>query len=337
MAIAEKVRKVATFLRSEMKCEIFLENQAIDDCRLDFPIPYSPIEHEHIIELCVCMGGDGTLLHLNSLFRADCPPVVCFNLGSLGFLTPFPFDTYPILLPRIIEEGGQIIMRGRISGTVSISGVPQEPYTVLNEIVIDRGPSVYLTSLEVFYDDVYITTVQADGLILATSTGSTAYSLSAGGSMIHPSVSAMIMTPICPHTLSFRPVILPDFANITVKVPEGARGSAWVSFDGRNRIEMKSGDYIALKRCHYPMATYTSDFPSSDWFGVLASCLQWNVRSSQGALNVATEKLHHPATVSDLDVPSLAPGHIHHASSTYSVETEQGSLSNLDNSTTFEP
>lgn len=116
---------------------------------------------------------------------------------------------------------------------------PVETFEVLNDLVVDRGPSPYVSLLELFGDDHHLTTVQADGLCVATPTGSTAYSLSAGGSLVHPSIPALLISPICPHTLSFRPMLLPEGMELRVCVPYNSRSTAWASFDGRGRVELK--------------------------------------------------------------------------------------------------
>lgn len=116
---------------------------------------------------------------------------------------------------------------------------PVEQFEVLNDLVVDRGPSPFVSLLEVFGDDHHLTTVQADGLTVSTPTGSTAYSLSAGGSLVHPGIPAILITPICPHTLSFRPMLLPDGMELRVCVPYNSRSTAWASFDGRGRVELK--------------------------------------------------------------------------------------------------
>jgi NAD+ kinase len=140
---------------------------------------------------------------------------------------------------------------------------PVETFEVLNDLVVDRGPSPYVSLLELFGestgvilsvvrgqkaddrelglkgDDHHLTTVQADGLCVATPTGSTAYSLSAGGSLVHPGIPALLISPICPHTLSFRPMLLPDGMELRVCVPYNSRSTAWASFDGRGRVELK--------------------------------------------------------------------------------------------------
>ncbi|KAJ1916103.1 hypothetical protein H4219_003974 [Mycoemilia scoparia] len=157
-----------------------------------------------------------------------------------------------------------------------------ETFQVLNEVVVDRGPSPYMSMLELYGDGNLLTTVQADGLVLSTPTGSTAYSLAAGGSLVHPEIPAILVTPICPHTLSFRPMLLPDSMVIRVVVPPDSRGSAWASFDGRNRIELKQGDHIQITASQYPLPTVCANqSQSKDWFSSLSRCLSWNERSRQ--------------------------------------------------------
>ncbi|KAJ3034918.1 hypothetical protein HDV00_004528 [Rhizophlyctis rosea] len=133
--------------------------------------------------------------------------------------------------------------------------VAAETFQILNDMVVDRGPSAYMSQLELFVDDRHLTTVQADGLVLSTPTGSTAYSLSAGGSLVHPEVPSFLVTPICPHTLSFRPMLLPDSIELKIQVPADSRNTAWASFDGRHRIELKQGDYITVGLSRWPMPT----------------------------------------------------------------------------------
>ncbi|KAL0076832.1 ATP-NAD kinase-like domain-containing protein [Phycomyces blakesleeanus] len=158
---------------------------------------------------------------------------------------------------------------------------PSETFEVLNEIVVDRGPSAYMSALELFGDERHLTTVQADGLCIATPTGSTAYSLSANGSLTHPDVRCILVTPICPHTLSFRPMMLPDSMSIRIVVPLSSRETAYCSFDGRNRVELKKGDHVKITASQYALPTICNINTSNDWFMSLQKCLQWNVRQRQ--------------------------------------------------------
>ncbi|KAI9011731.1 ATP-NAD kinase-like domain-containing protein [Hyaloraphidium curvatum] len=161
--------------------------------------------------------------------------------------------------------------------------VPAESFMILNDLVVDRGPSPYISQLELYGDEKHLTTVQADGLVIATPTGSTAYSLSAGGSMVHPEVPAILVTPICAHTLSFRPMLLPDAMELRIVVPRNSRNTAYCSFDGRHRIELRQGDFVTVTASPFPCPTICAKSQSDDWFESLARCLRWNERVRQGA------------------------------------------------------
>lgn len=180
---------------------------------------------------------------------------------------------------------------------------PVEQFEVLNDLVVDRGPSPFVSFLEVFGDDHHLTTVQADGLTVSTPTGSTAYSLSAGGSLVHPGIPAMLMTPICPHTLSFRPMLLPDGMELRVCVPYNSRSTAWASFDGRGRVELKQGDHIKITASKYPFPTVCADKQSTDWFKSIQRTLRWNERERQKSFVVVEEDYH--------DTAAHDPNHAH--------------------------
>ncbi|KAG8966287.1 hypothetical protein FRC03_012188, partial [Tulasnella sp. 419] len=166
---------------------------------------------------------------------------------------------------------------------------PVESFEVLNDLVVDRGPSPYVSLLELFGDEHHMTTVQADGLTVSTPTGSTAYSLSAGGSLVHPEIPAILITPICPHTLSFRPMLLPDSMELRICVPYNSRSTAWASFDGRGRVELKQGDHIKVTASKFPFPTVCADKQSTDWFHAISRTLKWNERERQKSFVVVEE------------------------------------------------
>ncbi|KAG0048947.1 hypothetical protein BGZ83_006180 [Gryganskiella cystojenkinii] len=163
---------------------------------------------------------------------------------------------------------------------------PTETFEILNDLVLDRGPSANLSLLELFGDEEHLTTVQADGIVISTPTGSTAYSLAAGGPLTHPEIPAILISPICPHTLSFRPMLLPDSMELRICVPFDSRSTAWASFDGRGRVELKQGDHIKVTASTYPFPTICSSSQSSDWFHSLSRCLRWNERERQKGFRV---------------------------------------------------
>ena len=240
-------------------------------------------------DLVLTLGGDGTVLFTSWLFQRVVPPILSFSLGSLGFLTNFEFDKYKEHLDRVMGDAGmRVNLRMRFTCTVwradSAPGAEKgaveegEQFEVLNELVIDRGPSAYVSNLELYGDDELLTIVQADGCIFSTPTGSTAYSLSAGGSLIHPSIPAILLTPICPHTLSFRPMVLSDALALRIAVPAKSRSSAYCSFDGKGRIELKQGDYVTLEASQYPFPTVMTG--NNEWVESVQRALRWNVRGA---------------------------------------------------------
>ncbi|XP_039484571.1 NAD kinase isoform X2 [Drosophila santomea] len=156
---------------------------------------------------------------------------------------------------------------------------------VLNEVVINRGPSPYLSNIDIFLDGKYITSVQGDGLIVSTPTGSTAYAAAAGASMIHPSVPAILVTPICPHSLSFRPIVVPAGVELKISISPDSRNTSRVSFDGRNDQELNHGDSLRVTTSIYPVPSICSQDQISDWFDSLAEGLHWNVRKRQKCLD----------------------------------------------------
>lgn len=178
---------------------------------------------------------------------------------------------------------------------------PDGSREILNDIVVDRGPNpsippnllphlqspltiipTAMSAIEIFGDDEHFTTVQADGVCVATPTGSTAYNLAAGGSLCHPENPVILVTAICAHTLSFRPIILPDTIVLRVGVPYDARTSSWASFDGKERVELCPGDYVTISASRYPFANVMQQGRrSEDWINSISRTLNWNSRQKQ--------------------------------------------------------
>ncbi|CAN1234553.1 NAD kinase 2, chloroplastic [Linum perenne] len=295
--LMEEAKQVASFLYHQEKLNVVVEPDVHD---IFARIPgFGFIQtfysqdisdlHERI-DFVACLGGDGVILHASNLFRDAVPPVVSFNLGSLGFLTSHSFEDYRKDLKQLIHVnntvGVYITLRMRLTCEIFRHGqaVPGKVFEVLNEVVVDRGSNPYLSKIECYEHDRLITKVQGDGVIVATPTGSTAYSTSAGGSMVHPNVPCMLFTPICPHSLSFRPVILPDSARLELKIPEDARSNAWVSFDGKRRQQLSRGDSVKISMSQHPLPTVNKYDQTGDWFHSLVRCLNWNERLDQKAL-----------------------------------------------------
>eukprot|EP00633_Aureoumbra_lagunensis_P007279 CAMPEP_0197318796 /NCGR_PEP_ID=MMETSP0891-20130614/52548_1 /TAXON_ID=44058 ORGANISM="Aureoumbra lagunensis, Strain CCMP1510" /NCGR_SAMPLE_ID=MMETSP0891 /ASSEMBLY_ACC=CAM_ASM_000534 /LENGTH=436 /DNA_ID=CAMNT_0042809425 /DNA_START=211 /DNA_END=1521 /DNA_ORIENTATION=+ len=151
----------------------------------------------------------------------------------------------------------------------------------LNEVVIDRGTSRFLSAVQCCCNGQVLTTIQADGCIVSTPTGSTAYSMSAGGPMLHPSSPCMLLTPICPHSLSFRPIVFPDSAQLIFRVDPRARGDAWITLDGRTKLRMKRGSTLEVIASPLPLPTLLRYGNTADWFDALQKSLLFNTRPLQ--------------------------------------------------------
>eukprot|EP00041_Stephanoeca_diplocostata_P005095 m.56232 g.56232 ORF g.56232 m.56232 type:complete len:433 (-) comp15574_c0_seq2:595-1893(-) len=260
------------------------------------------------IDLVVTLGGDGTLLYAASKFQRAVPPIMSFAMGRLGFLTPFKIASFAESLDHVLAGRYFFRLRSRLAcevvhepcprgtddapnpthGTATNAdgqsahakdgdgGPPACAYHCLNEVLIDRGQSPMLSDLVISCNDKPITTVAGDGIIFATPTGSTAYSLAAGGPIVHPTVACTTITPICPHSLSFRPIVVPAAAKLTVCVPatSDARQGVMVSMDGRNRQPLLPGDQIVLRESPWPVPTVV-DKGQDSWFEDLSRGLNW--------------------------------------------------------------
>ncbi|XP_044758239.1 NAD kinase-like isoform X3 [Coccinella septempunctata] len=321
--VIKKVRDVAVlspfvqlvqWLIQEKRMVVFVEAQVMEDSLLDQYTAFSTIKDKLMsfrdgkddltdkIDFIICLGGDGTLLYASHLFQESVPPVMAFHLGSLGFLTPFQFDNFQEQVNNVLEGNAALTLRSRLrcivmkkdlkgKGDDALARKPTN-LLVLNEVVVDRGPSPYLSNIDLFLDGKHITSVQGDGVIVSTPTGSTAYAVAAGASMIHPSVPAIMVTPICPHSLSFRPIVVPAGVELKISVSPDSRNTAWVSFDGRNRQELLHGDSLRVTTSIYPVPSICAQDQISDWFDSLAECLHWNVRKKQKHLDELTDLTH---------------------------------------------
>ncbi|XP_034742609.1 NAD kinase b isoform X1 [Etheostoma cragini] len=329
-SLIEPFKEICRFLVEEKQMMVYVERRVADDATLSKDEAFGSIRNQlctfregyddisDCIDLIICLGGDGTLLYASSLFQGSVPPVMAFHLGSLGFLTPFKFESYKTEVAKVFEGNAAITLRSRLkvkvvkdmlqrTGQESYSREPQQlqqehngllPHghtnseagkvtlqlQVLNEVVVDRGPSSYLSNVDLYLDGRLITSVQGDGVIVSTPTGSTAYAAAAGASMIHPNVPAIMVTPICPHSLSFRPIVVPAGVELMITLSPDARNTAWVSFDGRKRQEIQHGDCIKITTSCFPVPSICCHDLVYDWFESLAQCLHWNVRKRQERL-----------------------------------------------------
>lgn len=229
-----------------------------------------------LADLVVVLGGDGTLISAARLIGGRQIPILGVNLGSLGFLTEITLDELYPLLTDCIQENFRFSERMMLDCTVHRAGVEIARHKVLNDVVINKGALARIVDLETKVDSHHLTTFKADGLIISTPTGSTGYSLSAGGPIIHPSMKCLVITPICPHTLTNRPIVVADESLIGITVSSLDDEDVYLTLDGQVGVELKSGDLIKVCRAeHYSRLVMSK---SRNFFEVLRTKLKWGER-----------------------------------------------------------
>ncbi|KAK0561513.1 NADH kinase pos5 [Tilletia horrida] len=202
-------------------------------------------------DLVLTLGGDGSILHVSSLFdRSAVPPVLSFSMGTLGFLLPYDIASFQAAFADFVAGRVSLLLRSRLRMTVQGS---DEEVHLMNEVALHRGASPHLTIIDAFVNGQHLTEAIADGLIVSTPTGSTAYSLSAGGPIVHPSVQSLVLTPICPRSLSFRTVILPSDSCIQLKISRASRSPAELSIDGRQFQTLLPGQHLQVSLSPHPI------------------------------------------------------------------------------------
>ncbi len=226
-------------------------------------------------QFVVVLGGDGTLLAAAKAVAGREIPLLGVNLGSLGFLTAITADEIYPELERALRGEHRIGHRRMIQARLERRGISLDTYLALNDIVVSKRPSAPMIELEAHVDNHYVCTYKADGLIVATPTGSTAYSLSAGGPIVFPQVAAFALTPICPHMLTQRPVIVPDSTTIQI-INHSPDDSAYLNVDGQLGVPLLAGDHVYCSASPYLLRLIRP--PRLLYFDVLREKLKWGER-----------------------------------------------------------
>jgi NAD+ kinase len=236
------------------------------------------IEREAIpsqTDILIVLGGDGTLLSVARLKGIESIPILGINLGGLGFLTETLKEETFKVLERVVAGDYKTEKRLMLMATVYQGERVIEKSTVLNDVVINKGALARIIDLETYIDGGYLTTFKADGLILSTPTGSTAYSLAAGGPIVYPSLDSIIMNPICPHTLTNRPLVLPDSVEIRV-ILKSANQDVHITLDGQAERPLGTGDVVEVRRAGAYIHLIKS--PHKTYFELLRAKLRWGER-----------------------------------------------------------
>jgi len=231
-----------------------------------------------MVDMVVVLGGDGTLLSMADCIAAagKSIPILGVNFGSLGFLTEVTLpELYPAL-DTVIAGQARVEERMMLASTVRRSRETFTAYIALNDVVVTKTARARMIDLSVSVGDEFVTRVKADGLIVATPTGSTAYNLAAGGPIVQPAVDALVLTPIAPHTLTNRPIIIPASATVRVQPHMDSRDEVFVTFDGQAGFQLEEGDEISVRRAD---RTLRLIHPSTrSYFEVLRQKLKWGER-----------------------------------------------------------
>lgn len=226
--------------------------------------------------LVVVLGGDGTLISVARLFSGRQVPVVGVNLGSLGFLTEITVEELYPVLEQCLTSSPRITERMMLDVVVTREDAIISRCQVLNDAVINKGALARIIDLEVKVNSLFLTTFKADGLIISTPTGSTGYSLSAGGPIVQPLMQCVLITPICPHTLTNRPIVISDESVIRIKVKSSFDEMVYLTLDGQVGVELQEGDTIEIRRALKTTTLVTS--PQKDYFAILRAKLKWGER-----------------------------------------------------------
>ena len=227
-------------------------------------------------DLLIVFGGDGTLLSVARLLGAEQVPILAVNLGGLGFLTEIRVDEITTMLESI--RAGTVTMTRRMMlevGHWGADGRQRAVYHTLNDVVVNKAALARMIVLETYVNDMVLNTFQADGLIICTPAGSTGYSLSAGGPIIYPSLELISLTPICPHTLTNRPIILPDDSTVRVEL-QSRNDDVFITMDGQVGAAMAAGDSIVVKKS--PRSISLIQTPFRTYFDILKEKLKWGQR-----------------------------------------------------------
>jgi NAD+ kinase len=220
------------------------------------------------VDLVIVIGGDGTLLSIAHLAAQKNIPVMGVNLGRLGFLTEVPLDKMVLTLDAFLGGDRKIVSYRQMLEADTKGGT----FYCLNDLVINKGALARMIQCAIWIDGKEIATSKADGLIISTPTGSTAYSLSAGGPIIHPNIPAFIIAPICPHTLSFRPMVISAESTLKIVLVTGGE-EVWFTLDGQRGGLMEENDSIEVKRSRFVLPLISS--PKRNYFDLLQEKLGW--------------------------------------------------------------
>lgn len=267
----EILQELLPFLRQK-GCEAFVDAETAAALNIS---GFSKEKIASLVDVVLVLGGDGTMLNVSRLVAEQGVPILGINLGSLGFITEVNRDEIFSAVDKMLHDGCVIEERLMLSAAIHRNGKKITEYTVLNDIVINKGALARIIDLETNINGNYVTTFKADGLIISTPTGSTAYSLSAGGPILYPTLESIVLTPICSHTLTNRPIVLPDNFKIEIII-KSLSEDVFLTLDGQVGFSLRMDDVIEMNKAHYKTKLLVS--AERDYFKVLRTKLKWGER-----------------------------------------------------------
>jgi len=262
----ENVLKELIFYFKKKKMDCVFEEFAAQKLRQNKGLPREKIPG--LVDMVIVLGGDGTMLSIAHLAAKAGVPVMGVNMGSLGFLTEVPLDEMFLTIEEYLK-GNDSILSHRQMLEVCQGG---EKFLCLNDIVINKGALARMIRCEIWINGRKIAAPSLDGIIVSTPTGSTAYSLSAGGPIIQPNIPAMIIAPICPHTLTFRPMVISSDSNVIMKVLSGDE-KTYLTLDGQRGNLIRKNEEVEIKSSNYAFSLISS--PKRNYFDLLQEKLSW--------------------------------------------------------------
>jgi NAD+ kinase len=265
------LENIAHFL-SDHGCDVAIEQETAGNSGMtQYPILDVTGIGAHC-DLALVVGGDGTMLGIGRVLAKFGVPLIGINQGRLGFITDIAFENYQAVLEPMLRGEFDEDHRWMMQAKVVRDGRCVFNATAMNDVVVNRGATAGMVELRVEVDGRFVANQRADGLIIASPTGSTAYALSAGGPLLHPSIGGWILVPIAPHTLSNRPIVLSDTGEITVEIVAGRDASA--NFDMQSLASLLHGDRISVRRSEYQVRFLHPRGWS--YFDTLRKKLHWN-------------------------------------------------------------
>jgi NAD+ kinase len=229
------------------------------------------------VDLMLVLGGDGTLLTVGRHFIGSDTPILGINLGRLGFLTEAPVDDMFKVVSTVLTGGGEVVRHFSLKAEAWRNGKKITSGHAMNDVVLQRNRHPRMIEFEMRVAGHFVFRVRADGLVLATPAGSTAYALSAGGPIVHPGLDAITVAPVCPHILSNRPIVLPASEDISLRLTEMPAPGA-LNLDGQMRLELQEGDEIRVCKAGTISLVY---LPGRNYYKVLRNKLHWTGRADK--------------------------------------------------------